>query len=161
MLIGVLCEVVSEVTQAEHNENDILKLKESMQSHLERYDDGDGELSKDEFLHLMSDSASKKILLELNVDVVFMTALSSVFFTTAETAMPLAGVIELMLACRGDNAATVRTIANSISYLTARLDSLDRSFRSHFDTLDVSLTPRLSSPRPPNRSPRLQAQLKT
>jgi len=150
MLIGVLCEVVSEVIQAEQNENDIIRLKESMQSHLERYDDGDGELSKDEFVKLMCDPHSKKILKELNVDVVFMNALSSLFFTSNDMAMPIAGIIELMLACRGNNAATVQTIANSICYVTSRLDSLDRSFSSHFSSFDVPL----------NSSPALQAQLK-
>jgi len=135
MLIGVLCEVVDEVTKTERNANDISVLKESMLSHLARYDDGDGVLSKEEFGKLMCDPRSKMSLRELNVDTVFMSALSSLFFIPGRNEMPLEGVIELMLACRGSDTATVQTIANSISFLTARLDSLDRSFVGKLDEL--------------------------
>jgi len=127
MLIGVLCEVVGEVTQAERNAKDISVLKDCMWHHLESYDDGDGRISKEEFGMILKDPVSKTILKELKVDLSFMSALSMVFFDEKNTHVPFHAVIELMLACRGDNAATVHTIANSMSFLIGRLNSLEKN----------------------------------
>jgi len=128
MLIGVLCELVAQVARVRRDEEAISLLKDTMLVHLKQFDDGDGMISKDEFDEVMSRADSRKLLETLNVDRVFMLALQKMLYTKTSTSIPIRGIMELMLTCRADTPATVHTIANSLSYLTYRLDELDRHF---------------------------------
>merc|ERR1719265_2279105 len=53
MLIGVLCEVVSAVGQAEKDDAALALMKESILVHLKRCDNGDGMITKDELMSVM------------------------------------------------------------------------------------------------------------
>lgn len=131
MLIGVLCEVVTQVAQRERDSKAIRLLKETMLIHLKQYDGGDGKISKDQLKEVMSEKSSRELLDHLNIDTVFMLALQKMLYTKHDTLIPIKGVMELMLTCRGDTPATVHTIANCLSYLSSRLDKLDLHLKDH------------------------------
>ena len=81
--------------------------------------------------------------------------MSSLYFgKDDQVEMPIAGVIELMLACRGNNAATVHTIAHSLSFLTARLDHLEKDLFAKLERI-----PDRSEGSTPKSSPKLKARL--
>jgi len=148
MLIGVLCEVVAQVARRRRDDDAIKLLKDTMLIHLKQFDDGDGMISKEEFDEIMSLPASIELLEDLNVDRVFMLALQKMLYTKSTTEIPIKGIMELMLTCRADTPATVHTIANSLSYLTHRLDQLDKSL-----TTSVRSSIRTMSPVAMRRDP--------
>jgi len=132
MLIGVLCEVVAQVAATERDSKAVMLLKETLLTHLSGFDDGDGMITKDELDSVLFAPASRAMLRELKIDRVFMLALQKMFFSTTDDSMtmPIKGVMELMLSCRADSPATVHTIANSLSYLSTRLDFTDNQLKS-------------------------------
>jgi hypothetical protein len=124
MLIGVLCEVVSQVTVSQRDNNAIHRLKSSLLSHLEAFDDGDGMLSKEEIEQVMHEPESKRLMEEMKVDRVFMLAMLNLFYRNGKDGFPICGILELLLECRSDNPATVATTAHTLSYLTFKLEQL-------------------------------------
>ena len=55
MVIGVLCEVVASVTEAEKEESAHNLMKETILVELKKFDDGDGQISEDELGDLIAD----------------------------------------------------------------------------------------------------------
>jgi hypothetical protein len=139
MLIGVLCEVLARVTAEQKNGHDISMLKDSMLQHLEMYDNGDGMLSKEEIKEVMYTPESKALLKDLNVDRSFMLAMQRMFAVASnDGGIPIMGILEMLLASRADNPATVQTIASSLSYMVCKLDELEENMsqqRMREDTL--------------------------
>merc|ERR1719428_321535 len=69
MLIGVLCEVISAVGEAEKENAAIELMKKSVLIMLKRLDaDGSGEISKDELDMVLVDPEAQEVLQELQVD---------------------------------------------------------------------------------------------
>merc|ERR1711998_240327 len=110
MLIGVLCEVVSAVTQEEKDEAAVRMVKQSILVELKKFDDGDGEVTKEELDKVMADPHSKAVLHSLNVDRLFLTELQSTLFQKKDSRVPIKGIIELMLMCRKDLPSTVQHV---------------------------------------------------
>jgi hypothetical protein len=110
-----------------------------MLQHLEKYDNGDGMLSKEEINAVMHTPESKALLKDLNVDRSFMLAMQRMFAVASnDGGIPITGILEMLLACRADNPATVQTIASSLSYMSCKLDELEENMsqqRMREDTL--------------------------
>jgi hypothetical protein len=124
MLIGVLCEVVSTTTAEQRSKHDKARLKDSMLTHLAKFDNGDGMLSNEELLQVMNEPESRSVLMELNVDRTFVLALMKMFSFEDDAGLPIPVIFEMLLASRADNHATVQTIASFLSYVTFRLEQL-------------------------------------
>lgn len=135
MLVGVLCEVVSSVAASERDANARELLKESIYFHLEKFDDGDGMISKAELGNVMSTPRSKVVLDRLNVDRAFLLAQGQMLFKHAETQIPIHSIMELMLSCRGDSPATVHTVGTSLSYMTETLNVTLTRLETHLVSL--------------------------
>merc|ERR1712039_162350 len=116
MLIGVMCEVVAEVAEKERDTKAITLLKQSILTHLQKFDDGDGMIAKEELERVMNEPDSRQVLDSLNVDRVFLVALQKMLYIGDRHEVPIRTVMELMLSCRGDSPATVHTIASSITF---------------------------------------------
>merc|ERR1711972_1258415 len=101
MLIGVLCEVVVRMAQADRDDTAIRVVKETILAHLRQYDIGDGLISQAELKQVMEDPTSKQVLHKLNIDRLFLVELQTIFFPNPETKIAIRDVMELMLMCRG------------------------------------------------------------
>merc|ERR1719247_2243282 len=102
MLIGVLCEVVSTVTQREKDEAAVKIVKESILLELKKFDDGDGMITHEELVEVLQDPHSQEILHSLDIDRLFLTELQSALFRSGGERVPIKGILELVLLCRGE-----------------------------------------------------------
>merc|ERR1719478_303320 len=117
MLIGVLCEVVSAVANDEKEQSVIQLMKESLLVMLHHLDaDGSGEIDKDELMQVMEEPLALKVLEELQVDVAHLMELKDMLFEESNASIKIQDFLELLLAYRGDNIATVKNIVDSHAF---------------------------------------------
>jgi hypothetical protein len=135
MLIGVLCEVVSLVTRAEKDEAAVSLVRESILVELRKCDDGDGMITRQELDRVMHDRHSKAVLRELNVDILFLTALQSALFQKKGESVSIKSVIKLMLICRGDLPSTVQHVASGQAFLHTLITHLDKRISRVLDQM--------------------------
>lgn len=132
LLIGVLCEVVSEVAKSERDESAVKLVKQTILVTLKQFDDGDGMISRKELEEVMEDPVSKAVLRSLNVDLVFLTELVSMLYKEVDDAVSIKGILELMLMCRGDLPSTVQHVASGQAFLHSIIHQVDdRVIRMH------------------------------
>ena len=72
----------------------------------------------------MHEPDSRRVLKELNVDRAFVLALMKMFDEGGCDGFPIHGILEMLLACRADNPATVQTIAPMAATRQVRLPTL-------------------------------------
>merc|ERR1719362_804664 len=110
MLIGVLCEVVSNVANAEKDEAAIKLMKESILVELKRFDeDGNGLISPEELQHVMDDPQALHVLNSLEVDTHSLQEMMDMILQQSESNEVTIGLImDLMLMCRGDLPSTFK-----------------------------------------------------
>merc|ERR1719506_3591226 len=85
MLIGVLCEVVSAVSETEKESLTVQFVKETLQEvmkHSGLDEDGDGEISKDEFCKILEIPKACALLAEVGVDVMGLIDITDFLFET-------------------------------------------------------------------------------
>jgi Ca2+-binding EF-hand superfamily protein len=108
MVIGVLCEVVAEVTAAEKEEAEVLFMKKNILVELKKFDDGDGMISEEELNELMTEETSVRVLEALGVDINFLQTLQVMTYEVPEIGVPIPELMEQMLMCRQDTPATMK-----------------------------------------------------
>jgi len=110
LCLGVLCEVVSSVANAEKDEAAIKMMKESILLELKRFDeDGNGLISPDELHDVMQDPQALHVLTSLEIDINALKEMMNMIYQQGETAEVTIGfIMDLMLMCRGDLSTTVR-----------------------------------------------------
>merc|ERR1712178_472198 len=98
MLIGVLCEVVSAVGDAEKEETEISLLKGSVLLMLKRIDENQsGDISKDEFGQVFEDPLCQEILELMQVDVTHLQRLHGMKYSEADASLTIEEIMDLML----------------------------------------------------------------
>eukprot|EP00928_Gymnodinium_smaydae_P096096 TRINITY_DN8416_c0_g2_i2.p1 TRINITY_DN8416_c0_g2~~TRINITY_DN8416_c0_g2_i2.p1 ORF type:complete len:579 (+),score=75.29 TRINITY_DN8416_c0_g2_i2:22-1737(+) len=117
LLIGILCEVVSNVAKAERDEMAIALVTGKLFHILVECDeDSDGMISRDEFKQLLSNTEALKALNDVGVDPAALVDISDVLFESPEDDLPynkhlsFSEFMQLVLEMRGSNAATVRDV---------------------------------------------------
>lgn len=164
MLIGVLCQVVTAVSASEVDDAAIRLMKESILLLLKECDDGDGMISHPELLKVMFNPQSKAALKQLNVDRLFLMELQKMLFPKPDSVVPIKSVMELMLMCRGDLPASVKSLSSGLSYVSTVLHNFEfrvtenmeilrdiicerthRSMAAHIGSLHSKLAPALSA----------------
>merc|ERR1711879_409354 len=81
MLVGILCEVVSQVAQREKDSMSMLFIKEKVVETLMAIDtNGDFEISKAEFMQIIEHPTAVDALTEASVDVVALVDIADVIF---------------------------------------------------------------------------------
>ncbi len=107
MLIGILCEVVSTVTQKERDEVAIRVMKNSILKELKHFDaNSNGMISKEELTEVMKSEGTLMALRSLDVDAACLRELQRALFSDAEVAIE--GIMELLLSHRGNLPCTVK-----------------------------------------------------
>ncbi|CAK0864923.1 unnamed protein product [Prorocentrum cordatum] len=85
MLIGVLCEVVSAVAATEKEEMNVLALRSKLAEVMLKLDtSGNGRLSQEEFVQLVSDAQAVKLLDEMGIDPISLIDMAPTIFEPRE-----------------------------------------------------------------------------
>lgn len=114
MLIGILCEVVTAVIEAEKNDAAISLVKDHLLVALKNLDeDNSGEISREEFAAVIRDKGGMKVMKELKVDVPHLMTMQDMLFPDKSKCIPINRVLELVLTCRGDRPATSQDVIDA------------------------------------------------
>merc|ERR1712232_1071453 len=117
MLIGVLCEVVSEVARGEKDDNEIRLIKEHILVELMKFDDdGDGMVSKSELERVIRNPKSIAVFRSLDVNVPYLMELQKMLYPKKDARVPMKAIMELMLMCRGSLATTVKHMTSGQAF---------------------------------------------
>mmetsp|Transcript_44582 Transcript_44582/g.100194 ORF Transcript_44582/g.100194 Transcript_44582/m.100194 type:complete len:272 (+) Transcript_44582:2-817(+) len=142
MLIGILCEVVSAVAQAEKEEMAITLVKQKLLSQLRRIDvNGDGSLTRTEMRSMLEDHESVKTLCNLKVDVPYLYDLQDMVYGPGVAEHEIATLLELILALRGDRPPTMQDMIDMMTFTRWQLvQALDGVETRLVQKLDSSTT---------------------
>ena len=88
---------------------------------------------------MLQDPHSKAVLNSLDIDRLFLTELQSTLFQDEGDRIPIKGVIELMLLCRGDLPPTVKHVASGQAFLHGVISKLDKHLNKHMLLVQDSL----------------------
>jgi hypothetical protein len=101
MLIGVLCEVVSHVAEAEKEYAVLSKLKTTLLVMLKRLDeDGSGDISKTELHGILRDDGALQVLDELDINVEYFVESLDMMYESTETCT-IPQIMQLLLDQQG------------------------------------------------------------
>lgn len=130
MLIGVLCEVVSEVADRERQEIMAEMLAARLKSIVEELDDDHDEtISYTEFMAIMEKDEAVQGLRDVGIDPVSLMDLTEMFFIKdgVEQQLPFKIFMENLLELRGSNQATLKDILNFTTKSTKKVSDLTKS----------------------------------
>eukprot|EP00811_Abedinium_folium_P014393 NODE_2339_length_2232_cov_9.614252.p1 GENE.NODE_2339_length_2232_cov_9.614252~~NODE_2339_length_2232_cov_9.614252.p1 ORF type:complete len:524 (+),score=90.93 NODE_2339_length_2232_cov_9.614252:404-1975(+) len=115
MLIGVICEMVSQASVTERNDHAIMALRKDVLSELQKFDvNGDSMISAPELQTVLTNSKSLRTLGDFGVDLEdFSTAQDMLFCNRRE--IPIFKVMELMMSARKDNGVTFHHLAEGLA----------------------------------------------
>lgn len=106
MLVGMLCEVVTQVAHDERDAKALAKLKSSLLVMLKRIDvDGSGDISKSELLGLLQDDAAVAVMDELNIDVDYFVDNLEMHYHNRDVKIPQ--IMTLLIDSQGDRQTRV------------------------------------------------------
>lgn len=126
MLIGVLCEVVSNVSSVEKETLAVSFIREKVMAVFEESGldkDGDGVISKNELLRVLGNVDATQHLREAGVDVMGLVEFADIVFQSDtlgrefEKELTIADFMKLILQLRGTNTATVKDIVDLRKYM--------------------------------------------
>lgn len=132
MLIGVICEVVSAVADREREVSKVGYVKEKIEELMKHGadDDGDGQITKEEFTNLMQNKKALSILDEVGVDVLSLPDFTNDIFEKDEDgetkALNFEEFMNVILDLRGTNGATVRDIVQLRSFLNSKVSVFEK-----------------------------------
>jgi len=127
MLIGVLCEVVSAVAATEKEDMSVSFVMQKMQSIITELDtDGDGNLSKREFIKILNNNEAVVALNEVGVDPVGLVDFVDHIFEDEQVELDFESFMNVVLQFRGSNTATVKDIMNLTKIVSGELKSILR-----------------------------------
>jgi len=135
MLIGVLCEVVSDVAKREKEDMGVHALKMKLAAVMARLDrDGTGTLSEDEFVQIMGDATIVQLLDEVGVDPIGLIDMASTIFLRddcddEEIEITFQEFLEIVLEARGSTVACVKDIRDVKQAIMAELEDLKVKLR--------------------------------
>jgi len=122
MLIGVMCEVVQMVSEAEKDALRAQNLKDKIEKILKGVDTNDDHsVSKDEFRVLLQNIDAMAALSEVKVDVCQLIDFAAVIFEDKDE-LPVDDFVETVLSFRHDNTATVKDLIDNRRALVAEIE---------------------------------------
>lgn len=108
MLVGVLCEVVSHVAEAEKESAALSKLKNTLLVMLKELDeDGDGVIEKEELIGILNHEDALEVLADLDIDMkYFVDYLDMLYEKTSSRTIP--EIMQLLLDNQGQRTPTLK-----------------------------------------------------
>jgi len=139
MLIGVLCEVVSAVSQVEKEEMLVNYVKLRMEQIMDSLDiDSDGMITKEEFRSIIQTPEACMALHEVGVDVVGLVDLCDIIYDNCQDQLSKTVLLETVLSLRGSNSATVKDMVDLRKVLVTQLAMTE-------DRLEEKLSDRITA----------------
>merc|ERR1719231_10045 len=110
MLIGVLCEVVTQVASSEKEMAAVATMKQTLLVMLKEKDaDGSGEISKEEWRAVLADPAARDVLEQMDVDVSYLLEVDDMLYDK-NPSVSIGMIMDLMLSARGDRDVTMKDL---------------------------------------------------
>jgi hypothetical protein len=141
MLIGVICELVSIVANTERESLTLNFVREKVEELImdgNADEDGDGLVSREEFLNLLAKPKAVKILHDTGVDVVGLVDLADEIFQpedneddTDEKKLNFEELMEHILEQRGGNNSTVKDVQRLRKHVNSRFNALEKKLRGN------------------------------
>jgi len=129
MLIGVLCEVVSAVAEAEKDGIQVNGVTDKLYDVLSEVDaDSNGFISKSEFMQILAHPGVAEALNEVNVDPVGIVDFADYIFDDASNKsdeISFDDFMKLVLSLRGSNHVTVKDIVDLRKHVLNALEKLE------------------------------------
>merc|ERR1740130_456063 len=101
MLIGVLCEVVIDVSADEKEDRAKAKMKKTLFVMLENLDaDRSGQLSKSEVQSVIREPEAVAIMNDIQVDTQYLLDISEMLFVNKDSTLPIAVFMNIVLTLR-------------------------------------------------------------
>lgn len=136
MLIGILCEVITAVADAEREAISFGYVKETLQRCLSAGVDqnNDGIIDQGEFLAMLENPAAIDALREIDIDVVSIYDYIPVIFGDSEDgketkSLPFNEFLEVLLQLRGGNSSTVKDLVDLRKWLTSKLKDMEQTLK--------------------------------
>jgi hypothetical protein len=130
MLIGVLCEVVTAVASTEKEAMTIAYVRDVLHEILTKQNldtNGDGQISKAEFMNLFEDKTAMSLLEDIGVDVLGLMGFADFIFTgqdQEEVTLGYDDLLKLILDIRGSNGATVKDVVDLRRFVSDQFTEL-------------------------------------
>lgn len=127
MLIGVLCQVITEVSQAEHEDALVDYLKEHLLDILDCYDtDRDKTIGRKEFDLLLLNLEMREALAKFDTDIEDLAELAKILFSKSQRGrLSFKEILNLVLRLKSGNTAQVTDIVDLREYVRQRSDHLE------------------------------------
>lgn len=166
LLIGVICEVVTDVSIFERDEKHGRVLRETILLELNKFDnDGNGMISQAELSAVMADPFTHKVMHHLDVDVGYLAAVQPMLLPNIDSEASIESIMDLILACRGSLPVTVKHLVNSQTFfqwnLSTMLQSQMRRLENVMTTALCGLDARPGHPSVPSATPAVGNALQT
>jgi len=124
MLIGVLCQVVLDVS-AEEKENIVkAQMQSTLLVMLQNLDaDSSGQLSKDEVQSVICEPGAVAIMMDIQVDTQHLLDLMEMLYVNEDSTLPISVIMNIVLSLRGKRPVTMNDFAKSNNFLMWALES--------------------------------------
>ena len=124
MLIGILCGVVAEVTEAEREETFMGEVDRQIRILAQRIDkDGSGKIDKDEFDEIIRDPALTQSFHELGVDIVGAADFGAFIFAEVDE-LTFIDFTHLVSQFRGSKNASLKDMMDTRKFVSMELSTL-------------------------------------
>jgi len=155
MLIGVLCEVVLDVSAEEKEKRVKDKMQKTLLVMLQKLDsDNSGELSKAEVQAVICEPDAVEVMKDIQVDTQHLLDITEMLYTSEDSTLPISVIMSIVLSLRGRRAATMNDLAKGYNFM---LWALEAQFAQHKETVDQAIQSAATSQQPLN--PQLMADL--
>jgi len=124
MVIGVLCEVVLDVSNFEKEEAIREEMSTTLLVMLENLDDDrSGHLSKAEILDVMEEPEAVAVLKDIQVDTQHLLDVFDMLYERDDTTLPISVIMNIVLTLRGQRPSTMNDIAKGQNFMVWAMES--------------------------------------
>lgn len=139
MLIGVLCDVMTTVSQAQKQAHAYGLVKQEITTMLKDFDNGDGKISKRQLFSVMSYPKAKAVMKKLDINRAFMLELQERMFPRDDSVVSIKTVGDMMISAQGDNPATVSSLADGLLSVIVSVSKLRHELGAQLASLQQSI----------------------
>lgn len=138
MLIGVLCEVVSQVNQEQRDAAALGLVRQELLGELTKFAGDDGKISQEELFEVMNNPKSRALLKRLNINLAYLLELQKMMFARPGQLVSIKAVLQLMVMCRGNMLTTVETMAGGLLSVIHEITTMKESLEENMKSLVAS-----------------------
>jgi len=123
MLIGVLCEVVTQVAETEKEDNAVKLVKDNLLVIMREMDeDGSGDISKEEIQELLNNEAALEVLENLGVDLGYLMEQMDMFYSETED-IAAHRIIDMILMLRANRPPSIKDVVAAQKFTRWKITS--------------------------------------